>query len=208
MLPRFTQRRVVRTGLVLLVAGTALFAAGIALYLTHIRNSATALISSARTIRTRADADREIAAWRQRSGKDFWQESDHPGGDHNYDAQIANLAIARLRIVQPTGVTVGITINDGKLRCVTVIESVGWYPVASVWINEWFDEPMSKRIHVGSHARPADAFVEFPSSLPDDQRSKAFAVDTKCLTRSGGCTTAEDILPGVWQLQGISPFTR
>ena len=133
--------------------------------------------------------------------KGFWQEGDRAGGDHNYDAQIANLAIARLHIVEPTGVTVGVTMRDGELRSVTVIESTGWYPVASVWIQEWFDEGMPNRFHVGGQARPADAFVEFPSSLSEDRRSKAFAVNTKCLTKPGGCRTAEDILPGVWQLQ-------
>jgi hypothetical protein len=200
MLRRLT-RNWVRTGLVVLVAGGGLFGVGIAVYLTHIRTSAAALIISAREIRTKADADREIAAWKKRSGKHFWQESDHPGGDHNYDAQIVNLLIARLRVVEPTGVTVGITMRDGKLRCVTVIESTGWYPVASVWIDEWFDERMPNRIHVGGHRRPADAFVEFPASLPDDQRSKALAINTRCLIKPGGCKTAEDILPGVWRLQ-------
>lgn len=199
-MPSFTQLWL-RTGLGVLVVGGALLGVGITGYLIHIRNSATALISSARNIRTKVDAEREIATWRKRSGKDFWQESDHPGGDHNYDAQIVNLAVARLHIVEPTGVTVGITMNGGKLRCVTVIESVGWYPVASVWVQEWFDETMPSRFHVGSHAKPADAFVEFPSSLPDDQRSKAFAVDTNCLTKPTGCRTAEAILPGVWQLR-------
>jgi hypothetical protein len=200
MLRRLT-RRWVRTGLVAFVAGSALFGIGIAVYLVHIRASAAALINSAREIRTKADAEREIAAWRTRSGKEFWTESDHLGGDHNYDAQIVNLPIARLHIVEPTGVTVGVTMRAGELRSVTVIESTGWYPVASVWIQEWFDEGMPNRFHVRGHARPADAFVEFPSSLPDDQRSKAFAVNTKCLTKPGGCKTADDILPGVWQLQ-------
>jgi hypothetical protein len=117
-----------------------------------------------------------------------------------------NLPIARLRIVEPTGVTVGITMREGKLRCVTVIESTGWYGAASVWIDEWFDEGMPNRVHVYGHRRPAVANVEFPSSLPDDQRAKAFAVNTKCLTKLGGCKTAEDILPGVLQLQsGVRP---
>src|SRR5260221_8240521 len=132
MLRRLTRR--MRTGLVALVAGGTLFGLGIAVYLAHIRASAAALINSAREIRTKADAEREIAAWRKRSGKDFWTESDHLGGDHNYDGQIENVAIAHLRIVEPTLLTVGITMRDGKLRCVTVIESTGWYPVASVWV--------------------------------------------------------------------------
>ena len=103
-------------------------------------------------------------------------------------------------MVEPTVVTVGITMRDGRLRCVTVIESTGWYPVASVWINEWFEETPN-RLHVGGHNRPHDAAVEFPSSLPEEERLKAFAINTKCLTKFGGCKTADDFLPGVWQLQ-------
>jgi|SRR2546427_1530306 len=192
-------RRWVRAGVALLVLGVALLGVGIITYLTHIQASATALVNSAREIRTKADAEREIAAWRERLGKDFWEETDHPGGDHNYDATIANVTVARLRVVAPTGVTVSITMRDEKLRCVTVIETTGWYPVASVFIHEWFDEALQNRFYVGGHRR-ANANVEFSSSLPENQRTKAFALNTKCLAKFGGCKTAEDILPGVWQL--------
>jgi hypothetical protein len=190
-----------RVGLAVFVVGGALLGLAIAVYATHIRRSASALIDSARQISTTADAEREIAAWQKRSGKEFWTESDHPGEDHNYDGQIENLALARLRVVQPTVLTVGITMHDGKLRCVTIIESTGWYPVASVWIQEWFDAGMPNRFHVGSNRKPSVATVEFPASLPDDQRTKAFAVNTRCLVQPSGCKTAEDILPGVWQLE-------
>jgi len=178
-----------------------LFTLGTVAYLAHVHALASALIKSAREIRTKADAEREIAAWRKRSGKEFWMESDSPGGDHNYDAVAANLPIARLHIVEPTGVTVGITMNDGELRSVTVIETVGWYGVAAVWIQEWFDEEMPNHFHVFGHRRPYIANVEFPSSLPDEERKKAFAVDTGCLVRPGGCKTAEAILPGISQLK-------
>jgi hypothetical protein len=193
-------------GLWIFLAGAALFTLSVAAYLNHLRSTATALLNSAKEIRTKADAEREIAGWRTRSGKDFWQESDHPGGDHNYDAQIVNLPIARLHIVEPTGVTVGVTMCDGELRSVTVIESTGWYPVASVWIQEWFDEKMPNRFRVLGNRRPYAATVEFPSSLPDDQRKKAFAVNTGCLVRPAGCKTAEAILPGISQLESaVSP---
>jgi hypothetical protein len=186
--------------LLTLLALVLVFGLGIAVYLAHIRASATVLINSAREIRTTADAEREIAAWKARSGSDFWKESDHPGGDHNYDAQIVNLAIARLRLVQPTVVTVGITMRGGQLRCVTVIEITGWQPVAAVEINEWFDSGMPSRIHLTQGHRPLAATVDFPSSLPEDQRTRAFAVDTSCFVRRGGCKDAQDILPGIWQL--------
>ena len=179
----------------------ALSGLGIAAYLTHLRASATALINSAREIRTTADAERVIAAWKERSGKDFWEESDHPGGDHNYDAQIVNLTLAHLHVVQPTGLTVGITMRDGQLWSVAVIESTGWYPVASVWAQEWFDEKIPKRIRVLGHRRPYAAWVEFPVSLPEDQRKKAFAINTRCLVSLRICKTEEEILPGISQLQ-------
>ncbi len=194
-------RQSIGTGLVVLLVAVALSGLGIAVHLAHLRASATALINSAREIRTRNDAEREIASWRERSGKDFWEESDHPGGDHNYDAQITNVAVAHLRIVQPTGVTVSITMRDGELRCVTVIEATGWYPVASVFIQEWFDEDVQNRFHVGSNHKPSSATVEFPSSMPEAQRRKGFAINTNCLVKAGGCRSAEDILPGVWQLE-------
>ena len=149
----------------------------------------------------KADAEREIASWRKRSGKEFGIETDAPGGDHNYDAVVANLLLARLHIVEPTGITVGITMNDGELRSVTVIESVGWYGVASVWIQEWFDEQMPNHFHAYGNRRPYVVHVEFPSSLPEEQRRRAFAVDTGCLVRPRGCKTAEAILPGISQLE-------
>jgi len=178
-----------------------LFALGTIAYLAYVRAMASSLIKSAYDIRTKADAEREIAVWKKKMGIFFWMEGDHPGGDHSYDATVANLPIARLRIVEPTGVTVGITMNDGELRSVTVIESVGWYPVASVWIQEWFGEKMPNHFHVSRKREPYMATVEFPSSLPDEERRKAFAVDAGCLVRPGGCKTAEAVLPGISQLK-------
>jgi hypothetical protein len=194
-------RRALFLILCVLVVGGVLSALGTIAYLAHVHALASALITSAREIRTKADAEREIAAWRKRSGKEFWMESDSPGGDHNYDAQVANLPVARLHIVEPTGVTVGVTMRDGELRSVTVIESVGWYPVASVWIQEWFGEKMPNHFHMSRKSRPYAITLEFPSSLPDEQRKRAFAVDTGCLVRPGGCKTAEAILPGISQLE-------
>lgn len=181
-----------------------LFLGGIAIYLIHVRNLATALIASAREIRTTEDAEREIAMWKARAGKAFWTESDHMGGDHNYDASIANLPAARLRVVQPTGVTVSLTMRSRKLRSVTVIESTGWYPVASVWIHEWFDEKLPNRFQILGHRKPFDAVVEFPSSLPEHERKKAFNLKTDCFVLSRGCKDAGELLPGIWQLESES----
>jgi hypothetical protein len=184
-------------------------AVGILACLARLRSVASALVTSAYEIRTKADADREIAAWSKRFGKDFWQESDHPGGDHTYDAQIVSPTLVHLHVVQPTVVTVGITMRDGQLWSVAVIESTGWYPVASVSVQEWFDEKMPKRVRVLGNSRPYDALVEFPASLPENQRRKAFAINTKCLVSRHICKTEEEILPGISQLESTtSPSMR
>jgi hypothetical protein len=94
--------------------------------------------------------------------------------------------------------------RDRTLHNVTVIGSTGWYPVASVWIQEWFDEELPNRIRVLGHRKPYDAVVEFPSSLPDQERKKAFAVNTKCLVLPGGCKNAGELLPGIWQLESVT----
>ena len=194
-------RRWLQMGLAVLLGVGVLFGLGSAAYLARVRTSATALIYSVREIRTKTDAEDVIANWRRRSGKNFWIESDHPGGDHNYDAQIVNLAIARFHVVEPTGVTIGITMRDGKLRCVTVVETTGRYPIAAVMTQEWFDEEMPKRFRVSRNRGSSAATVEFPATLPDAQRARAFTFNTNCLVRPGGCKSAEDILPGVWQLE-------
>jgi hypothetical protein len=184
------------TGLAVLVAGGALFGLGIAAYLTHVQESATALIKSARVIHTTADAEREIAAWRTRSGNEFWVES-RDGSEKTYEAQIVN-GIARLGFVELTEVTVDVTMHDGNLRRIT--QWTAWYPLVSVWIQEWFDADLPNRLLVSRTGKPSEAAVVFPSSLRDDQRTKAFAFNTKCLVQPSLCKTAEDILPGVWQL--------
>jgi hypothetical protein len=116
--------------LLVLVSGT------IVAYLFHVRSTATTLITSAKEIRSTEDAKRQIATWGAREGTLFWTETDHPGDDHSYDAVIVKLPMARLHVVKPTEVTVSITLRDGELRSVTVIESTGWYPVAAVWVQE------------------------------------------------------------------------
>ena len=182
----------------MLVAGAALFGLGIAAYPNHVQGSATALIKSARVIRTTADAEREIAAWRRRSGNEFWVES-RDGSEKTYEAQIVN-GIARLGLVELTEVTVDVTMHDGNLRRITVTEWTAWYPLESVWIEEWFDAGLPNRLLVSRTGKPSEATVVFPSSLRDDQRTKTFAFNTKCLVQPSLCKTAEDILPGVWQL--------
>jgi|SRR5215469_2791733 len=188
----------------LLIAGGVgvLLSVWLVAYAGHIRSSALALTESATRIRSTEDAEREIAYWRSRAGEHFWQESDHPGGDHNYDAQIENLLISRLRIVEPTEVTVGVTMRGGKLRCITLVMTTGRKPstTSSVWIQEWFDVGGAGFIRVNEKGKPWRAIVDLTSDLPDAQRQKAFALNTRCFVQLGGCSSAAEILPTVWQL--------
>ena len=196
-----------RTGLAALVAVPALLGIAGAAYAIHLHASAMALISSARVIRTTADAEREISAWKRRSGNEFWVES-RDGSEKTYKAEIANLEMARLGLVELTGVTLEVTMHGEKLRYITVTETTGWYPWASVWIREWFDEGMTNGLLVSRTGKSA-AVASFPSSVSDDQRKRVFAFNTNCLLRPSVCKTAEDILPGVWQLDSkISPIPR
>ena len=190
------------TGLVALVAGIGLFGLGIAAYLSHVHASATALVKSAQVIRTTADAEREIAAWRTRSGKEFWVES-RDGVEKTYEAQIVN-GIARLGFVELTELTLDITMHEGNLRRINVTEWTAWYRLASVSIQEWFEFDLLSRLPnqflVSRIEKPTAAVAVFPSSLRDQQRTLASAINTKCLVQPSLCKAAEDILPGVWQL--------
>jgi hypothetical protein len=190
--------------LVITLTLVVLIVLGMTAYLVHIRTTAIALIESARHIRSTEDAQREIAAWRTREGEKFWQENDHPGGQHSYDGQIENLLISHLHILEPTVVTVGVTMENGQLQNVAVILQSVRYPTSSVWVQEWFDSGPANHFHIVRKDRPLAAVVEFSASMPDAQREKAFALNTACFVRPRGCRSAEDILPGVWQLGPVT----
>jgi hypothetical protein len=189
----------VRAVFAVLVAGTALFGLGIAAYAIHVCASATALIDSASETRTTGDAEREFAKWRKRLGKESWMESDDSGRGGNYYARIVNRAIARYHIVEPSEVTVRVTVQDGELLCVTVDISTS---VAPVVIQEWFKPGMQNRFTL-SYIKGAVpiARVQFPSSLPDDERRNGFAVRTRCLVLPRGCDRGEDVLPVIRDLK-------
>jgi len=191
----WVRRVLVTLGFAILLLPAAAYA-----YAFHIRSAAATLVNTARQIHSTADAEREIAAWRKRSGQRFWEESDHLGGDHNYDGQIENLLISRFYFVAPSAVTLGITMRDGKLRCLTLVMMSGRYPTGAIWIQEWFDPDPAKDFHISQKNRSRQAVVEFSSSVPEAQRENAFALNLDCFLRTRGCNSAEEILPAVWKL--------
>jgi hypothetical protein len=192
-------RRWVATGLAVFVAVPVLLGITWAACATHLYFSARALINSASEIRTTADAEREIAAWKKRSGNEFWVES-RDVSEKTYKAEITNFKIARLGIMELTGVVLEVTMLRGKLLTITVAETTGSYPLASVWMREWFDGGLPNRFFVSRTGYPSAAVVSFPSSVSENQRARVFALNTNCFVRASACKTAENILPGVWQL--------
>jgi len=190
-----------------LTIAIAMAAMGIVVYSVRLEKSASELIDSVRGVRTTADAEHVISAWRDRLGRRFWQESEHTGGDHSYYGQIDNLPVSRLRFLEPTEITAGFTMRGDELRSVVVIMTTRRKPnsTSSVWVQEWFEPDSQNRIHVVEKDRPWKAMVEFSAGAPTNQREKAFAFNTRCFIRLGGCKRAEDILPAVWQLG--TPFS-
>lgn len=199
-------RKACRRVLVTLLSAFLLLTALVALYGARVRASARALINSAKGIRTTADAERQIRAWRGIPLVEVIDEKPDRFGDRNYNVRLMNAILWRLGLVPPTMVGTTITMHEGDLRSVTVVMSTGWKPntTSGLWLQEWFGSGMSRSFHVGQSRRPWGATVEFSSDLPEPQRGRAFALNADCLVKLGGCTNAETLLPGVWQL-GTAP---
>jgi flagellar basal body-associated protein FliL len=191
-----------RRALLLLIVVISLLAAGLGVYAARVYASAAALVSSAREIHSTADAERQIAAWRNRSDRSFWGNTSTDNRDRSYDIHVDNGLLYRLRIASPTMVGTTITMRDGELRYIILTMFTGKNPntTAGVWVQEWFDSGTASDFRVSVKDRPRKASVEFSSRVPEPERQKAFALNTSCLIRLGGCRSAEDILPGVWRL--------
>jgi hypothetical protein len=194
---RITYRRVATA----LLLALSLFAAALVVYGACLRVTAKALINSAKAIHTTADAEREIAAWRGHRLITFYDQPPLPanlGGDKVYEVQVLNTVLSRLRIVQPRALEMALRLRSGELRSVSLIFING--PAHGTSIAEWFVPDPARRFHVVHNYKPWGAHVEFSSDLPESQRVKAFGFNVNCLVKLWNCDKAEDVLPGVWQL--------
>jgi hypothetical protein len=185
------------------------FLIGVEIYAYRVQAKAQALVESALSVRSTDDAKGIIKEFRKRFGPSFWQESDHPGGQHQFDAQIYNEAAARFRIVQPTLLGISITMKDGELYYVLLLMETGRdsgpLPTDAIWTQEWFETPPKPFIHVSMNRRPWSATVDFGSAVTDDQRRKCFGLRTSCFTKFRACRAADELLPGVWNLAAKDP---
>jgi len=187
--------------MLMLFSGGFLLSLGLVTYAVCLRVFASEIISSANEIRSVADAWRQLAAWRRRLFAEVIEEPIATGGDRSYDVQLTNTLLSKLRIAQPTMVQMTVTMRGGELRSVTLVMETGREPRtgSGVISMEWFIHGLHGGIHLHGH-RPRTAVVEFLSETPEAQRRKAFALNPDCVVKPTGCKSAEDILPGVWQL--------
>lgn len=190
--------------LLLLASAVLVLTLGVVVYAVRVRASARELIDSASAIHSTADAERQIAMWRNRSGRDFWESTSPKDGDHSYDIHVDNGLLYRLRVAPPTMIGMTITMRDSKLRYVNLTMFTGRdsSKTAGVWVQEWFGSGTANDFRVNTKDRPSKATLEFSSAIPDSQREKAFALNAGCAVRLAGCRSAEEILPYVWQLSG------
>jgi hypothetical protein len=190
----------------LLIIGTLLVTAGLAAFAAHMRAPAKALIDSASRIRSTADAEHQIAVWRARADRSFWHEGAAQGGDYTYDVQVENGLLPRLHIAAPTMVGMTIGMHNRELRYVILVMFTGREPstTSGVWVQEWFGTDAVGVLHVNDKDKPLKATVDFRFDIPEAQRSNAFSLNATCFVEIGGCKTAEEILPGVWQLTALA----
>jgi hypothetical protein len=189
-----------RRALIVLVTGIILLMIGLVSYSVRVWSTANGLVASAAEIRSTADAKRQIAVWRNRSGRSFSEETSPNGKDRSYDVGVENGLLHRLRIVPPTMVGMTVTMRNGELCFIILTMFTGWNPntTSGVWVQEWFGPGAVDGFHVNAKDRPWKATVEFSSAVQESDRMRAFALNTVCFVRPGGCRSAEDILPGVW----------
>jgi hypothetical protein len=173
---------------------------GIVIYAANVRASAQALIDSAKSIHSTADAQREIAIWQRRSRESSWEASTQ-SQDLIFDTRVDNRLLHYLHICPPTVAALSISIRDGQLRSIILVMFTGSDPntTPGVWIQEWFDSGTPANFYVKGKDKPWRATVEFSSAVPEAEREQAFALNANCFVKLKGCKNAEEILPNVWQ---------
>lgn len=189
----------VRRLLLLVGSGILLCALALGVYAAWVSASAKRLIESASEIHSTEDAQRQIAAWRNRSGRLFLETNSPTDGDHNYDIRVDNTYLHRLRIAPPAMVGMTISLRNNELRYLALVMYTGRNETAGVWLQEWFGSGRGNDFRVNAKDRPWKAKLDFSSAVPYTERQEAFALNSDCLIRPRGCRQAEEILPGVWK---------
>jgi hypothetical protein len=131
-----TGRYWVRKGLLLCLSGIVVFTVVVGIYAIHLRNSAQTLITSAKRIRSAADADVQIAMWRRNISGQYSEYTEGNRG-HVYQVQLDNRLLYWLHIVPRTVLFVSIGMQETSFDVVVMMgtEANGQ---RSAWVHEGF----------------------------------------------------------------------
>ena len=167
------------------------------IYATQVRRSALALISSAGRIQTPSDAQRELGTLRR--SRIYSAEEYVKDENQGYRFEMSNGLLSTLRLVPHTGVLLQITMKSGRLEGVLL----GMFTdKSSVWAQEDFLASPGD-LHVSTQSdrtgRESKALLMLPSMMPAIKRQQAFAFNSNCLVKPGGCSSAQEILPTLSQ---------
>ena len=179
-----------------------LFVAIVVAYAGHLRHSARDLMISARQIHSTADAEREITMWRGRVPRGYTESRSPDGKGLACQIQLNNSLLSRLHLVPNSGILLQITLYSGQLSDVLI----GVYTeTSSVWVQEDFSGKGLEKLFVNSErdgsGKPLKTTVMLTSNVGSGERQNAFALDSTCLVKLGGCPHADEILPTLPLLQ-------
>jgi hypothetical protein len=185
-----------------LITGWLVLAATLALYCVRLRSSAQDLIDAAGGITSSSDIQQLVDNLRSRTGVVFWKNGAQSNGEETYEFRIENTLLHRLHLLPPAMLGVTIAIQGGKLHSLSVVMFSGRQPstTSGVWIQEWFGDS-TREFRVNDNRRPSKATVDFTSGMSGVLKKKAFQLNANCLVKLRGCRSAEEILPGVWNLR-------
>ncbi len=180
-----------------------LLMAGIVFYAAHLRNSTKALIDSATRIRSTEDAEREISVWRHQYSRGYSESRSPDGAGRAYAVEMGNGLLSKLRLVPNTWVLLQVVTVSGNLREVLL----GVYTdKSSVWVQKEFsltDSAMDSEVRYQGErsGAPSRALVMLGPTIGEVATRSAFAFNSNCLVKIGGCSNAHEILPSIVQVE-------
>ena len=167
-----------------------------------LKRHSEALILSALRVRSTDDVANEIDYWRKRLPDSCVQTESSIGDGRAFRVQINNSILAHLHLAPNTGMLLQYTTVSGELR--QVLLGV-FNQQSSVWSQEEFASGLSDRMSIHSEglssAKATHALLSFGAGISESKKKSAFAMNANCLVQIGGCHNAQDILPGIDQLQ-------
>ena len=123
-----------------------------------------------------------------------------------------NRLLRKLRLAPRTVVSVSVGFKDGIADEIYILLSIlkrndqgDWLDDRGVVVRQHTDVPLTcdpqYRLDVRQHSGVGDRYwatVAMDACVSPADRTKAIAINTSCLTKIGGCTTVEEMIPPVF----------